>query len=468
MYCHQVLEICVFSSVFNMGQSSSKRNHNCKKTSRGIQQMHSSLETIQNEHDDNLTQLTYPIHVDNNLVPGWINKSQFLEILSDNVPEFSKIENFCIKPASTAGENYSSLILRISIDVKLTDKSIKSMSFMMKVPHESAKMQQMLKTVNFFTVENATYTELISKFEDLYKSIGMNIKFAPRAYKFTESLKKEPKLANTVLMHDLCQDGYRNVNRLECLDVEQSKLVLRKLAQYHAAGAHCRVINGPYPELFTQPMFGSNKERAVSILEGIMGPFKKMFLEHLYFYKDGEKYSEKFALLFSKMSRKFLKLSTFDPTEFNVINHGDCWINNLLFKFGSKGELIDIIFVDFQLPKYGHPSADLLNFIMTSVHIDHKLKYFDYFIKYYHDQLIEHLKLLEYEDRLPTLAELHMQLYKYGIWAITASVMVLPIVLLDQNEKTREYMSQLYTNERYKANIEQIMPWLDNRGLLEV
>lgn len=127
-----------------------------------------------------------------------------------------------------------------------------------------------------------------------------------------------------------------------------------------------------------------------------------------------------------------------------------------------------MIFVDFQLPKYGHPSADLLNFIMTSIHIDYKLKYFDYFIKYYHDQLIEHLKLLEYEDRLPSLAELHMQIYKYGIWAITASVMVLPIVLLDQNEETREYKSQLYTNERYKANIEQIMPWLDNRGLLEV
>lgn len=168
------------------------------------------------------------------------------------------------------------------------------------------------------------------------------------------------------------------------------------------------------------------------------------------------------------MSSKFLSLSVFDDTEFNVINHGDCWINNLLFKFDTDGNLKDMKFVDFQLPKYGHPSTDLLNFLMSSVHIDYKLTHFDYFIKYYHDQLIEHLQLLKYKDRLPTLRELHMQLYKYGIWAITASVMVLPIVLLDQSEESMEYKSQLYTNVRYKENIEQIMPWLDNRGLLDL
>ncbi|XP_001990389.2 uncharacterized protein LOC6564248 isoform X2 [Drosophila grimshawi] len=447
-----------------MGQNSSKQKKVAKSRSTSTTL---SLETIPNDKEETLIPTGSTMHPDRKLVPEWIHKTQFLEILNDNVPEFQRIENFCIQPALSSGENYSSLILRISIDVKLTDKTIKPMSFMMKVPHESAKMQQMLKTVNFFTVENATYEELISKFEELYKSKGINIDFAPRAYKFKESLKTEPKLANTVLMYDLGQDGYRNLNRLECLNVDQTKFVLRKLAQYHAAGAHCRIINGPYPELFTQPMFGPNKERAISILEGIMGPFKKMFLEHLYGYKDGAKYYEKFATLFSKMSRHFLSLSQFDATEFNVINHGDCWINNLLFKYDPNGELIDMIFVDFQLPKYGHPSADLLNFIMTSVHIDHKLKQFDYFIKYYHDQLIEHLQLLEYTNRLPTLSELHMLLYKYGIWAITASVMVLPIVLLDEKENSLEYKSQLYTNERYKAHIEQILPWLDNRGLLD-
>ncbi|KAH8307732.1 hypothetical protein KR044_011489 [Drosophila immigrans] len=416
-----------------------------------------------------MVQKPYQINSDNQLVPDWINKSQFIEILKENVPNFVRIENFLVKPALSAGENYSSLLLRVSIEVKLTDKTVKPMSFMMKVPHESAKMQQMLKTVNFFTVENATYTELIAKFENIYKAKGVSITFAPRTYKFKKSLKHEPKLANSVLMYDLSQDGYRNINHLECLNMEESKFVLRKLAQYHAAGAHCRVIYGPYSDVFTQPIFGSSKERALSILNGIMGPFKKMFLDNLKNFKDGEKYYYKFERLFSKLSHRFLKLSTYDPNEFNVINHGDCWINNLLFKFGPNKELVDMIFVDFQLPKYGHPSTDLLNFIMSSVHIDHKLKEFDFFIKYYHDHLIEHLQLLSYSERMPSLSELHSQLYKYGIWAITASVMVLPIVLLDPNEESLEgaQFKNMYTNKRYKTHIEKILPWLDNRGLLD-
>lgn len=174
--------------------------------------------------------------------------------------------------------------------------------------------------------------------------------------------------------------------------------------------------------------------------------------------------------LFTKMSETFLRLSSFDPDEFNVINHGDCWVNNLLFKYGTNGELLDLIFVDFQLPKYGHPSTDLLNFIMTSVHLDYKLQHFDFFIKYYYENLVKHLNLLGYEERVPSLKELHLQLFKYSIWAITASVMVLPIVLLDPNEEnfnSRSSKNHLYTNERYKAHIEEILPWLDNRGLLE-
>lgn len=173
---------------------------------------------------------------------------------------------------------------------------------MMKVPHESAKMQQMLKTVNFFTVENATYEQIVTKFEELYRNKGLNINFAPRTYNFKDSLKKEPKLINSVLMYDMAQDGYRNANRLECLNFEESKLVLRKLAQYHAAGAYYRTVNGPYTDIFTQPMFGSDHERSVSILEGIMGPFKKLFLENLKNFKDGEKYYDKFVSLFEDNS----------------------------------------------------------------------------------------------------------------------------------------------------------------------
>lgn len=180
------------------------------------------------------------------------------------------------------------------------------------------------------------------------------------------------------------------------------------------------------------------------------------------------------------MHDMFGALAQANPNEFNVINHGDCWVNNFLFKFDPSGQLLDMLFVDFQNPSYGHPSADVLYFIITSVHIDYKLKDFDYFIKYYHDQLIKHLQLLEYKERLPKLVELQMEMYKYGSWALMASYLVLPVVLLDPTEtatfenflgtgeSAADFKKQMYTNKRFKHYIEQILPWLDNRGLLEV
>lgn len=107
-----------------MGQSSSKKVQNNKtqstKNNRSNIQKSIPMETVRNVNAEISPQFKAPNFFDSNLVPDWIHKKQFLEILSANVPQFSKIQNFNISPASSAGENYSSLILRIAIDVKLT------------------------------------------------------------------------------------------------------------------------------------------------------------------------------------------------------------------------------------------------------------------------------------------------------------------------------------------------------------
>lgn len=36
-----------------------------------------------------------------------------------------------------------------------------------------------------------------------------------------------------------------------------------------------------------------------------------------------------------------------------MLNHGDFWCNNFMFKYKNASEVEDVCFVDFQLPKYG-------------------------------------------------------------------------------------------------------------------
>lgn len=63
-----------------------------------------------------------------------------------------------------------------------------------------------------------------------------------------------------------------------------------------------------------------------------------------------------------------------DENEFNVLNHIDLWINNIMFQYDNKGHLMDTHFVDYAFPKYGSPSQDFIYFIISSLQVDIKVK----------------------------------------------------------------------------------------------
>lgn len=105
-----------------------------------------------------------------------------------------------------------------------------------------------------------------------------------------------------------------------------------------------------------------------------------------------------------------------DPTGLNVLNHGDFWSNNMMFSHDEAGKIKETILVDYQMPKYGTVAQDLLYFLMSSTRLEDKLSKFDYYIKFYHDNLVEHLKILNYTEALPKLREIHSTLFRYGFW----------------------------------------------------
>jgi len=57
------------------------------------------------------------------------------------------------------------------------------------------------------------------------------------------------------------------------------------------------------------------------------------------------RYSEKIMKFADNIYNIGVKMTKCHEDKFNVINHGDCWVNNMLFKYDDNGKPIDHIFV---------------------------------------------------------------------------------------------------------------------------
>jgi thiamine kinase-like enzyme len=117
---------------------------------------------------------------------------------------------------------------------------------------------------------------------------------------------------------------------------------------------------------------------------------------------------------FMKLMMTFMASAESMQSGFKVLNHGDTWCNNMLFKNDSDGSSIDMRFIDYQLSFWGSPVTDLGYFMISSVADDVKVEHFDNLLLHYHEELIKALKALNYEKKVPTLSELHVDMLEKG------------------------------------------------------
>jgi hypothetical protein len=93
-----------------------------------------------------------------------------------------------------------------------------------------------------------------------------------------------------------------------------------------------------------------------------------------------------------------------------VLNHGDVWTNNMMFKLDTK----EVLLIDYQLSFWGSPAYDILAFLAASVHDDVKVKHFDDLVDFYYQEFTETLRKLEYPEHIPTFEEFKEDLMEKG------------------------------------------------------
>lgn len=177
-----------------------------------------------------------------------------------------------------------------------------------------------------------------------------------------------------------------------------------------------------------------------------------------------------------KQLEEAVRVTSPNPDGFNVLNHGDAWINNYLFSYDENNKPTDILFVDFQLGVWASPAMDLYYFFISSTHNDLKTSsYFDYFIHFYHTELVSCLEKMQYIGTIPTLQQLHIDLLDKGKFSMSVFYSVLPFVLLDSREdasmanifkEDSKILPIMYQNARYIRVLELIVPMMAKKGLV--
>lgn len=138
------------------------------------------------------------------------------------------------------------------------------------------------------------------------------------------------------------------------------------------------------------------------------------FTDSVKSYADRNAYEKIARWDLKKLMTSMMDIATPMKCGFQVLNHGDSWINNMMFKSDEENNPIDVNLIDFQMSFWASPSCDLLYFLFSSVADDIKAIHFDHFIEFYHDQLTSALKKLKFDQHIPTLTELHIDLLDKG------------------------------------------------------
>ena len=106
------------------------------------------------------------------------------------------------------------------------------------------------------------------------------------------------------------------------------------------------------------------------------------------------------------------------------ILHGDCWNNNMMYRYDDNGKVVEMKLVDWQIPRVDHPATDILNFLITSTSPEMRKKHRRSLLNHYYDVLSSAMEKLGLElySRGKFLKEIHARLR----WGMLYGMMMYP------------------------------------------
>lgn len=175
--------------------------------------------------------------------------------------------------------------------------------------------------------EVAVYNEVIPIFETIQQHLGDDKVIFPKCLYSNAEKGKE-----ILILEDLVAQGFaidRKLLNFEKLDYLQVRLVLTELAKFHSLSFICEdkknesfdKLKGKFDDIIFEKTFLDKSKLTDYFLDCYEMSLK--VINNL----DAKEKLEQVKSKLLPIMRKYVQ-----PSKYNVLCHGDCWINNVLFK----------------------------------------------------------------------------------------------------------------------------------------
>jgi hypothetical protein len=271
-------------------------------------------------------------------LPIYLKKEYFNDFLQKRYKNTSvQVQSLDIKPCGVT-EGFLSILKRIRI--KYIANSVETSNAMIILKFENdnefinAKVGE--KGYNVTSRELNFFSLLASRFEQIALE-KFDCKLIPSCLKVDEENK-------VMIFEDLHELHFYTVAGNKTLNDNQTRLCLQKLAKFHAISM---ILNQKYPNIYKNFDVGMFNRKVDAFNDAFESLFE-VACDEILTWKGFEKYALKMKKLQPFLIENVLKCFDVYPNDFCVLNHGDLWKNNVMLKYDSNGNAIDVVLVRFQ------------------------------------------------------------------------------------------------------------------------
>lgn len=273
--------------------------------------------------------------IDETVEAGIVLEPFVLDVLN-GIAKDEGFTDYTVKSSSGSkhGDNFMGIMMRVLIKGCRNGRPT-VLSLMLKMPPLSKARRKQFKSALLFEREVYMYRSVLPAFAEFQREKGLqpeNGFFAfPRCFGIVADSENDNY---AIILEDLKEQGYDMFNKKKSIDLEHVRLIMEELGRYHAVSFAMRdqrpEVFEPFKKMqdvFLEMMRGS-REMMQSFQDKAFNRAKDALGE------DEVELREKIENLHSRFEETMEECVSFHTAEpFCVINHGDCWNNNMMYLY---------------------------------------------------------------------------------------------------------------------------------------